>query len=233
MHGSGTSLTANYLHYCGVSMVGMETIDSLGEYRSFRNISHKILRDSRIHRYGLKFKKENLSPSLPTITKMKEKIKETIHSENGNWGWKAPINSLTIWEWLPLLSVYTSEITVIHVFREPWETTRSFYRRKSSKDIIFVGRKGHPYKNLERIWCNYNRSVLEFEKENANKYKFVYASVRKIVEDPESFLRLLGIKYKPIEEVFRQGRLKKASKSVFYTDEAQEIWTALEEKQCI
>ena len=44
MHGSGTSLTSQYLHHCGVNMMGRDQMDHLGEHKIFRKVSHQILR---------------------------------------------------------------------------------------------------------------------------------------------------------------------------------------------
>jgi len=230
MHGSGTSLASRYLHHCGVDMSGSTPIDHLGENRRYRIISHKILRCSGVHRYGVKFNHSSISPSSDVKKEMGAQIKNSL-THFDNWGWKAPINSLCIWAWLPLLSQLTKEkVTIVLIFRNPFEIIRSFYRRKSPKDIRWIGKQGKPRVCLEQIWVNYNRSVMLFNDLHKNnpKYKFHYVEGKSIVSSPERFVNALSIKPRPSVGIVDSTKFIQENKLNFHTQEGKRIWESLQ-----
>jgi hypothetical protein len=228
MHSSGTSLTAFYLHHCGIDM-RIEG-SKLAECLELRQISHSILNDSYIHRYAKEFDYTQLNPSSETIRKMETQIKKTIIAVgNKDWGWKAPINSLCIWKWIPTLSQYikNDEIIIIHVIRHPAEVVDSFLRRKKPEDIDFVGKDGNAESRIENIWYNYAKSVMDFENQNQNKYKFLYVSSRDFIKNPRLLTKALDIKYKPLSDILDKSRLKSSKQLIFRNEESQELWQRL------
>lgn len=235
MHGSGTSLASRYLHHCGVDMSGGGPIDHLGENRKYRTISHRILRCSGVHRYGVKFNHSSISPSSAVKKEMEGQIKNSLNCFK-NWGWKAPINSLCIWAWLPLLSHYTKEkVTIVLIFRNPFEIIRSFYRRKSPKDIRWIGKQGNARVCLERIWVNYNRSVMLFNKlhKSSPQYRFHYVEGRSIVTSPEKFGSALGIKPRPSNGIVDRTKFIRETKLSFHTQEGKKMWDSVQHRRTI
>lgn len=233
MHGSGTSLVSNYLQHCGVEMMGGSPTDFLGEHKQFRMLSHKILRESKIHRYGESFNHAKIRPSPETLTKMNKQIKDTLYALNDKkkwWGWKAPINSLCIWAWLPILSKYVDDIVVLHVYRNPVEVIGSFHRRKSNKDIRYIS-KGHPHRHLEGVWADYTRSVITFQKAHPKECRYFYVQGKDIIDCPQVLIRSLGIDFKPIKSIVKPGRYIQSNKIKFHTEEAKHIWGALEKRK--
>jgi len=236
MHSSGTSLTSNYLQHCNVAMMGTAPIDFLGEDKKFRIISHKILKDSGIHRYDRNgFDHTKLKVSERTKELMQNQIVSNLSIvRDRHWGWKAPINSLCIWQWLPLLKEITNgshEMHIVLIFRHPAEVIKSFYRRKSRKDVIFVGSQGgDPFENLENIWSNYYQSVLDFYKQSKN-FKFVVVQTRDMIKRPELLTECLGLKNVGIDGVIDKNRFKPEKKMLFRTDKAEVIWDELMEKR--
>lgn len=235
MHGSGTSLASWYLHHCGIDMSGGVPIDQLGENKKYRVVSHRILRSSGVHRYGVKFNHTSISPSSVVKKEMQAQIKNSLDCFS-NWGWKAPINSLCIWAWLPLLSQCTKEkITIVLIFRNPLEITRSFYRRKTKKDIQWIGKQGKPYVRLEQIWINYNRSVMlfnELHKTNP-QYEFHYVEGKVIVASPERFVNALGVKPRPSNGIVDRARFIREKTLTFRTQEGKKLWDSLQLRRTI
>ena len=229
MHGSGTSLASRYLHHCEVNMTGSDPIDRLGENKKFRTISHKILRCSGIHRYGVKFNHTSVSPSSAVKKEMEAQLRNSIGCFT-NWGWKAPINSLCIWVWLPLLSQCTDEkVTIVLIFRNPFEIVRSFYRRKASKDVQWIGKQGKPRICLEQIWINYNRSVMLFNDlhKSNSQYRFHYVEGKDIVTSPEKFANALGVKPFPSDGIVDGARFIRENNLTFRTQEGKKMWDSL------
>jgi len=223
MHSSGTSLVSRYLSLCGVDMMG-EHVDKrmyaggfeLNEHPGFRKISHQILRDSKIHRYNNSFERKSLRVGKPTLELMKKQAHQAqVRSKGKTWGFKAPINSLTIWEWLPLLRSL-DHVTILHVFREPREVIKSFLRRKSQRDINFVRQqgRGNPEKYLEEVWLAYNLSVLEFYGLYKVSDNFVFICTNNFLKRPDLLCEELGLEYKPIDDVLMKGNFIEDGDSV-------------------
>ena len=237
MHSSGTSLTSNYLaQCCNVKMMGTAPIDFLGEDKKFRIISHKILKDSRVHRYDKnEFDHKKLTPTQRTLDMMQNQIVSNLGTIRDNdWGWKAPINSLCIWNWIPLLRNSTNgnhEIRILLVFRHPAEVVKSFMRRKSHKDRAFMAKQGgEPFDNLENVWSNYYQSVLDFH-EQSKELPFTVVYSRDMIQKPELLTNALGLKQVPIDGVIDKSRFKLERKMVFRTKRAEKIWDELMEKR--
>ena len=236
MHSSGTSLTANYLQHCGVSMMGTAPIDFLGEDKKFRIISHKILKDSKIHRYDKnEFRHTQLIPSQHTKDSMQNQIvSNLITMQNKHWGWKAPINSLCIWQWIPLLKNCIDsqhDIHILLIFRHPAEVVKSFMRRKSHKDRAYMANQGgEPFENLEHVWSNYYQSVLDFHNQ-FNEFAFTIVYSRDMIQKPELLTNALGLQSVPIDGVINKNRFKTEKKMQFRTKRAETIWDKLMEKR--
>lgn len=237
MHGSGTSILANYLQMCGVEMMEGKGIDRLGEARQFRFTSHRILRDSNINRYSIKFDPKMLKPSSSTKEKMKERINVSRNNFK-NWGWKAPINSLCIWEWIPLLKELTSDkekITILHVFRHPFDVTKSFGRRKSLNDRNYVANQGLKFNlALERIWRNYNLSVIKFSStiKGDERIKIKYIFGPEFIENTSILTsRFSCLEHKSIKPLLKPNRYVKAKKHNIYYDQSKRVWKFLLNKR--
>ena len=229
MHSSGTSLTARYLSLCNVNMMGNLEVDKLCEHRPLRKVSHAILRDSKIHRYDTSFDFSHINPSDSTKQLMKKTAQTNLNYTNGNWGFKAPILSLTIWAWIPLLkTLVDDEIIVVNIFRHPAELIPSFQRRKSRKDNAFVSQNNTPEKHIERIWYNYYKSVLDYEQ--AFNQKTIYLKIDDLLQNPKKFTDLLGIDFKPITEVYNPKLFIQLNKVDFYNLESVKLWDKLTEK---
>lgn len=218
MHGSGTSLISNYLHLCGVDMMDGQAADRLGENRAFRKLGHMILRDSRVHRYGSAvFVPGKIKPTNSTEARMRTNIERSIAAHTHQpWGWKAPINSLLIWRWLPLLQRYPIKVYVVHIYRNPAEVVESFFRRKSKRDIMFMGRNGTAKRDIEAVWINYNKSVLDFQECGSGRnVKYFFAQVPEILENPGLLNRFIGLPEKNIEVVVQKKKFIERRKVKF------------------
>ena len=227
MHGSGTSLTSNYLHYCGVNMMGEYPMDHLGEHKIFRQLSHSILRDSNIHRYSPRFDSSKITSSKRTNNQMKSTVRNNLNFVNGNWGFKAPILSLCIWKWVPFLSKITNDkIIILHVVRHPFDVVESFKRRKSRKDNNYVRAGGNPERHIENIWYNYNKSVVDFQKNN-NGYKVIRFGVDKLMKDPNLLMKEIGLEAQPINSIIKKGRFILSKERRIITDKSQKMFQFL------
>ena len=235
MHSSGTSLTSNYLHHCGVNMMEGVPVDFLAEDRKFRIISHRILKDSGLHRYSPTFNHEHLHPTEITVSKMKSQIQNAVDLASGShWGWKAPINSLCIWKWLPLLrsKVNKERVVILLVVRHPFEVIKSFYRRKSRKDIHYITNVngGKPYLNLEGVWFAYNKSVLDFV-DTHEGYDFFVVETESMIQTPDLLTSELGLEEIPIKQVLNKERFIGEQKHPFQMGRSKLLWDTLMEKR--
>jgi len=228
MHGSGTSLTSNFLGSCGLDMLGENIVaDPLGEHKKFRLLSHRILRDSNVHRYTTDFNRKSIRPLKSTVSLMRERIKEALLFGKGKFGFKAPINSLAIWSWVPLLQQFVDVVVVVHIFRNPVEVIDSFLRRKSKKDKQFISSNGNPKVVLEKLWVNYNKSVLDFEKLSVGNHKFVYLDIDDLFDRPNFLPSILRLKYHPLESLVNPKKLLRADGVSFQLKGSEAIWSSL------
>jgi len=232
MHSSGTSLTSNYLQHCGVHMMGNAPTDFLCEDKQFRRTSHKILRDSNIHRYAKEeFDHTKINPSKTTCTLMSNTIINYVGlMRRKNWGWKAPINSLCIWSWLPMLKSITNgshEVCIVLIFRHPTEVIQSFYRRKSNKDLNFIGSLSkEPYSNIESIWYNYNKSVLDFYKQSEG-FNLIVVRTKDLIENPTVLTKALDLEQADFSVIFNKKRFKEEKKLIFRLEKSKPLWDEL------
>lgn len=215
MHSGGTSITSLFLNECGIDMfIGDHRgPNKLGENTFFRSFSHRILNKNRYHRYEYKrFLRPyelKLSSSLEdNILSGMKKIKSLAVKKNiENWGFKAPINSLTIWNWSELLTFFGVKINIILIFRNPIEVLDSFKRRKSQRDLNYLKSDD----NINFVWTNYMKSVLNFyhlNKDNRN-FRFYFFNISDILNNPEKFKQILNLKSGNINNILDSNKFIK------------------------
>ena len=146
MHRSGTSLTANWIHSCGLNigdrLVGANVGNVLGHFedQDFHDLHEEIFRSNGIPEGGLK-KIEELNITNSSY----EKLKSIIQFKNkkyNQWGWKEPRTCLFVDE-------YEKNIDkpyYLVVYRDADEVVDSLLRRTQKKLKITCYKKGGLYK---------------------------------------------------------------------------------------
>lgn len=210
MHSGGTSLTSKFLNYCGVDTTPNNKIDFLGEYKITRSLSHEILRENKYHRYSI-----DSVPFFKISKELEGKINRKINDiKLENWGFKAPINSLTIDVWLPIL-IKKDKVYVVLVLRNPYDVYKSFFRRKNKKDLDYIKSFGKDYeKTINVIQYNYYKKVIDTVK-NFN-CSFLCLDIYSLVERSGDFCKLLKIPSRNIRDIIEKNRLIKSEKCIKY-----------------
>jgi hypothetical protein len=167
MHRSGTSLAAQYLGECGLS-IGSKLLNSdLTNPSNSCAGHHEDIEFLSFHKQVLQKNGRDVSAlladrlSLPfKIDNQDKKVAlELVESrvELPQWGWKDPRTTLFLDFW----SEMVSDIGYLFLLRHPLSVVDSLVRRGNEKTI---SRK--PINGL-RIWNIYNQEVLKFWKVNS------------------------------------------------------------------
>lgn len=207
MHRSGTSLTASILQDAGVDIgeqLAPATPTNLkGHFEDieFVNFHRQVLISQGLNDAGW----TNFSQvSVPEqyVSLAKQLINKRTHKPL--WGWKDPRTVLFLDFWQKLLP----NAFYIFVYRSPWETIDSLYRR----NIQFVDEVFYKNPNLAlQTWENYNQAILNFSQQYPEKS--ILMPLEYILNDPQWFIETIAqrINYKlnsPKAELLDQSLLK-------------------------
>ena len=154
MHRSGTSLTASLLQSAGLDigerLMGEDTGNSKGHFEDldFVEFHQNVLQSQGISVAG--WTKQQQIQVQPQYWATAKKL-ISARQERGSWGWKDPRTTLFLDFWSQLIP----DAKYIFVYRSPWETVDSLFRRG---DVIF---RTNPNFAVQQ-WCNYNQAILDF-----------------------------------------------------------------------
>ncbi len=184
MHRSGTSLTAMWLHGCGLNLgenlMSVQFDNPLGH---FEDLDILNIHQNDLKRKGLKTHGLNLNRVGEFHFEDKSKFEAEVFlkkkSKLNEWGWKEPRSTLYLNEWKDLIP----ELKVLAVFRPYSEVVNSLIKRtrhsfiKTNKYSL-LNRAAHLalfpiYLKMERkrcldAWMKYNHAILEFHNNHPN-----------------------------------------------------------------
>ncbi len=227
MHRSGTSITADWLHQCGLDLgkkfleADVGNIKGYNEDEEFVKFHKKILR------------KNDLEDDIniikqPTVDnediRLGETLIETRFKMAKVFGWKDPRTCLFLDFWKDILPSYKSLV----IYRNYNEVVDSLVRRKAKaekkrRNVIlghynYLTRKKYSkasYTNMIlRSWIIHNQGILKFLKsENPNNY--LVFSIDQILNEDESVFNLmesnfkLNLNYYPFKNIFDETLMKR------------------------
>ena len=238
MHRSGTSLTAQWMHKCGINM-GDElmppTEDNKQGYwedMDFYRLHQEILSANGLHPDGLYGNLRKLTLNDLYKNKMQSLIENKNRREKP-WGWKDPKTCLFIEQYNRLVK----NAFYLIVYRNPEEVIDSLLRRDLKDYVKKFNRQGVKGKikklflkwylkdTFEQLTTNYaekyiyyNRQILNFT-EGLQQKDFYAFDIRNIFNIQKSFFEKLqdnGFNFDPVDArtVFDEQLMKHASKSV-------------------
>lgn len=159
MHRSGTSLTASLLQSAGVDIgeklapATPTNVKGHFEDLAFVEFHKQVLSSQGLNNAGWTSGHSQVSVPEQYVALAKSIIDQRC--DKPLWGWKDPRTVLFLNFWHRLLS----NPFFIFVYRSPWETIDSLYRRNiESVDDVFYG---NPNLALQ-TWEIYNRTILTF-----------------------------------------------------------------------
>jgi hypothetical protein len=187
MHRSGTSLTASILQAGGVCMGERVLPPDTGNRRGyFEDVDfvqfHKnILRASGLSSRGWTFQQPvTISPEAREQAIQLGAVKA---AHGAAWGWKDPRTTL----FLPFWREVFPGAQFLFVFRAPWHTIDSLFRRRSDPEIM-----AHPRTALE-YWVHYNQLVCDFVERDPERCAVV--NVDALAADPRAVLALVNARF--------------------------------------
>jgi hypothetical protein len=208
MHRSGTSLTAQYLNQCGLSlgqdMLHLDKSNSEGSFlghhedMNFLIFHMNVLKRHRKDPSGY-FIANKRSPfqsasKLPIRLQRSEMVEAQALLSSRNyldqWGWKDPRTVLFLDFWQKNIP----QAKFLFLFRHPLSVADSLVR-KSKNPIIFKDPE-----NAVRIWTVYNQEILKFLKKH--RHQSLLWEIDHLVQSSDLFLEAintqLNLKIMPI-----------------------------------
>lgn len=165
MHRSGTSLIANYINKCGISMgdnlIGSAKGNRFGHFEDsdFVLLHDKILQFNRCHMFSPS-KEIRLTQELVKDAKMLLNTKKVKYS---NWGWKDPRTCLFLNFWNEI----EADIKFIFLYRNPYRVIDSLFRRGTDTRIKLM-----PWLPAN-AWIKYNKNIIDFITDNKKNYALI------------------------------------------------------------
>lgn len=251
MHRSGTSLTANWLHKCGLDMgpsfikADVGNVHGYYEDQEIVKFHKEIIRDNNLLndvqiQQRLNFSEAHRQTAREIINKRKA-LDELII-------WKDPRTCLTIDLWNELMP----DNVAIILFRHYNEVVDSLVRRKAKaekKRRNFIqgyfnyltrnkySKKGYTNSLLES-WVHHNKNILAYI-EKKKECEYIILSPDQLQENSIEILELintkfrLNLEYYPFEQVFDNSLYKKETPQYEYSkdtlDRAEEVLKKLED----
>lgn len=249
MHRSGTSLTAGWLHKCGISMgVNLMTGgfgNPKGHFEDWKvvNIHQNYLKRIGLHTTGLRLK-NHTKLELDEIA-IKE-IEELVLNRNNfnQWAWKEPRGTLFLSDWKKIIP----ELKCVAVYRHYNKVIDSLKRRiyhsifKTDKFSPINRLKlkiSYPFyirreiNNYAKAWIVYNKSIIDFK----NKYPedCLIFNVGDLISDNQLIFDLIArsfdfeLNYYGFDDFYEKKLMKddevdiKISKSIFKELETVQI----------
>jgi hypothetical protein len=175
MHRSGTSLVASLVAGAGVSL-GTRLLDAgrgnaRGHFEDldFQQLHQKALRASGFHGDGIL---PDGQPRFPAgLAGTARDLVAARRAAGAPWGWKDPRTLLFLDFW----AEQVPEASWLFVFRSPWETADSLYRRLDEPCV------SDPLLAL-RAWTHANRFLLDFVRRHPGRC--LVRELGQIVADP-------------------------------------------------
>ena len=234
MHRSGTSLTANWLHHCGLNL-GEEFIktdvgntEGYFEDQTFVKFHKRILCANGIqedvHHQDVKYSEQNIA--------LASNIIENRNSNNHQWGWKDPRTCLFLNLWNEIIP----DAKVLVVFRHFDEVVDSLIRRRAKaekKRRNFIAgyynlltkrkyRASSYTDELLKSWIKHNEEILKFlntkKREDCllinaldipEKSEEIYQHLKRIFE--------LKLSPFPFDKIYKERLLKTPTTKIEYS----------------
>ena len=172
MHRSGTSMTAQWLHACGLNLgdktLGAHESNPMGHYEDldFLQLHENILIDNGLNDSGL----EGDLNSICLSDYHKKRIKHLCYLKNDlhkQWGWKEPRTCLFIGEYVN----YITQAKILIVYRDLAEVRTSLIKREVNEILRTEGIKFFTKLKL-KLFRKYYRNkwseILNLRYSNAN-----------------------------------------------------------------
>ncbi len=221
MHRSGTSLTANWLHQCGLylgeDLVGPDIGNQFGHYenKDFLNLHIQTLRQMGADF----FPASSIYSKIPDSFNQKAKgLIEKNNALHDQWGWKEPRTCLFIRKWHELLP----NIKVLVVFRHYELVVDSLIRRYEKlilrqnsflrKNIVMPIKRHFIAEKYARSWVTHNRELLDYIKLKNREDVLVVSIENLIAHDDHVFNHLrntweMGLTQASIDSILNQKEL--------------------------
>jgi len=198
MHRSGTSFLTSVLHAAGLA-VGerLLTPDARNprgyfEDRDFYDLHLRMLHaltpagEAGFRDWGWTESERLDRDRLPEFRAAAlQLVERRRRADAGAWGWKDPRNALLLDFWHEVLTAAGTTPGYLLVYRSPWDVADAVQRLGVD---VFLEHPEYAY----RIWCFYNRQLLEFYRRNRQRSLLV--AIGAILADPGSFTALLAEK---------------------------------------
>ena len=219
MHRSGTSLTAQWMHKCGINMGDdlagpkFDNVQGFYEDNDFFRIHLDILAKNNVHYSGLE---GNLS-NIKLDTYLKKKIMFNIKLKNSlrnQWGWKDPRTCLFLEEYHTLipnayyLVVYRDHDQVVDsLLRRDYQNYIERMKKQGVKGKIKLGLKKRSFfkkmmnssMNYSEKWTYYNQLILKLIENIPDEFFYVFniKDIFNLENDLYDKLRFWGFSFKP------------------------------------
>ena len=173
MHRSGTSLTASWLHRCGLPLDdgdvhGATVGNTAGQFedREFVTLQAQRVRDVVAGSRGWIQLQPQALPTTPGFVARSRELVERRHAKFPVWGWKDPRSALLLEHWCELLP----GLRVLALWRSAAEVVESLLARARASD--------HPAFQIEPAqalasWVAYNRCLLAFKRAHPDRMQLV------------------------------------------------------------
>ncbi len=245
MHRSGTSLTANWLHKCGLfigeRLLGAGRSNRTGHYEDldFLEFHKSILIEN-----GLTWKvaDQKIQISDHNIHTAEKLIEQKNRSKQ--WGWKDPRTCLFLDLWHETMD----EAFYLFIFRHYKDVISSLLQRRK-KDLINENGKlifkpirilqyQLTKKRLTRVygkaWLRYNQEIIDFIQKSSPTHYMVYSIDQLKKKDDQIIKHLIefgfDLEYNPIEKVINKNLISPKPEiklPLKMKKECELVWTQL------
>ncbi len=189
MHRSGTSLTAQWLHKCGLNIgdnlmpAHFSNKDGHFEDMDFHDLHEEIFKTHNIP-YGGFENIENFKPTNQDIKKIKQLI-DAKNKQNIQWGWKEPRTCLFLREYSQLLP----KAKILIVIRDYNSVINSLTRRELTPTYYKIKKSGRlgkirllkykltiGKKEKKRLTIKYTKATIEY-------YNRILSTIKNLKQD--------------------------------------------------
>jgi len=168
---------ASYLEACGISMgdrlLGAGIGNELGHFEDMEFLEfHKdLLRENKTDMYGCQ--RQLVVPGVYRDRALS--ILNRRNSKYNLWGWKEPRTTLFLPFWFQL----DQNVKFIFLYRDPYEVTKSLYRRMKLKYLFL-----QPWK-APLSWIRYNGALIDFVENYSRMADCAVVSLSGFIANPE------------------------------------------------
>ncbi len=231
MHRSGTSLTAQWLHRCGLNLgddlVGAGTGNPDGHYedKDFLHFHMSLLKHNQIDPHY-----QSTTQAITPNTYFQAKARHLVQLKNelrSQWGWKEPRTCLFLPFWHSLIP----NARYLVVYRHYTEVVDSLMRRLNEQNQHSFQTDADK-KRMERfflkVWINYTNQVLAFI-ETTPEAQYIACDLYTLLQqDTLVFDHLHAIwgfdmTYQPMQTVYKEKLLTRTPLTLAHTEEMVEI----------